>query len=168
MVVLKCRAVVAFYINKRGTMKIVFDILVSVQKIFLRSRVSTSSLSCVQSFFMPRLSCVWSYLCPDYRVFKLSCVQTIVRSFVFPDRVILNARHPLAISFWSGHIDIRSGTSGWENFWSVLVAQIAPILPPAWWSQLTPIIGSHVFCANQFCNAFGFKSFSKNYTKLLH
>ena len=44
-------------------------------------------------------------------------VQTIVRSFVFPDHVVLNARHPppppLVRSFRSGHIDFWSGTSAW-------------------------------------------------------
>ena len=54
---------------------------------------------------MSRLSCVQNCLSPDYRAFKIACVQIIVRSNLhmcrlscvhfFPDRVILNARHPL-------------------------------------------------------------------------
>ena len=62
---------------------------------------------------MPRLLCVQSCLCPDFSSFENAYVQTFVRSLVFPDRLILNARHPLARSFWSGHINFRSGASAW-------------------------------------------------------
>ena len=47
---------------------------------------------------------------------KVAYVQTIVRSLVFPDRVIFNSRHPLVHSFRSGHIDFRSGISTWECY----------------------------------------------------
>ena len=66
---------------------------------FMRSKISVRS------------SCVQKCVCPDYRAFKVAYVQTIVGSFVCPDRVILNARHPLLRSFRSGHINFRSGTS---------------------------------------------------------
>ena len=80
----------------------VFGILVSIQKIFVRSRVTMSRLSCVQNRLCPdyrafkiayvqtivrskslmsRLSCVQNCICPDYRAFKIAYVQTIVRSF---------------------------------------------------------------------------------------
>ena len=36
-----------------------------------------------------------------------------MRSLVFPDRVILNARQPLVRLFRSGHVEFRSGTSTW-------------------------------------------------------
>ena len=47
-----------------------------------------------------------TYLCADYRAFRVTYVQTIVRSLVFPDRVILYALTPpppLVRSFRSGH-----------------------------------------------------------------
>ena len=51
---------------------------------------------------MIRLSFVQSCQCSDVCAFQVAYVQTIVRSFVFPDRVILNARHPpfAFISVW--------------------------------------------------------------------
>ena len=61
---------------------------------------STPNFSCVHVQTIVRS-------CPDHRAFKSrpSCVhvQTFVRSSVFPDRVILNARHPLRafISVWT-------------------------------------------------------------------
>ena len=39
-----------------------------------------------------------------------------MRSFVLPDRVILNERHPLVRSFRSGHINFWSGTLAWEVY----------------------------------------------------
>ena len=42
-----------------------------------------------------RVSCVQSCLCQDFCAVKVTYVQTIVRSFVFTDRVISNARHHL-------------------------------------------------------------------------
>ena len=103
---------------------LVFGILVSIQKIFVRSEsqcpdFSAFKIAYVQTIVrsklhMSRPSCVQNCICPDYRAFKISYVQTIVRSFCFPDRVILNARRHLVRSFRSGHIDFRSGTSTWE------------------------------------------------------
>ena len=108
----------------------VFGVLVSIQKIFVRSRVPMSRHLCVQNC-----------LCPDYRAFKIAYVQTIVRSklhmsrlscvpncicpdyrafIFFSDRVILNARRHLVRSFRSGHIDFRSGTSTWVTILTLL------------------------------------------------
>ena len=102
---------------------LVFGILVSIQKIFVRSESQCPDfrafkIAYVQTIarsklHMSRLSCVQNCICPDYRAFKIAYVQTIVRSFSFPDRVILNARRHLVRSFRSGHIDFRSGTSNW-------------------------------------------------------
>ena len=102
---------------------LVFGILVSIQKTFVRSESQCPDfrafkMAYVQTIVrsklhMSRLSCVQNCICPDYRAFKIAYVQTIVRSFSFPDRVILNARRHLVRSFRSGHIDFRSGTSTW-------------------------------------------------------
>ena len=64
----------------------------------------------VRSILFVRSSCVRRQICPDHPrpkryMSRPSCVhvQTIVRSSVFPDRVTLNARHPLRafISVWT-------------------------------------------------------------------
>ena len=71
---------------------------------------------------MSRLSSVQSCLSPDYRAFKVAYVQTIVRSKLPMFRLLSNHwcfqtlwfwthDSPLLGSFWSGHIDSRSGTS---------------------------------------------------------
>ena len=102
---------------------LVFGILVSIQKIFVRSESQCPDfrafkIAYVQTIVrlklhMSRLSCFQNCICPDYRAFKIAYVQTIVRSFSFPDRVILNARRRLVRSFRSRHIGFRSGTSTW-------------------------------------------------------
>ena len=104
---------------------LVFGILVSIQKIFVRSESQypdfrAFKIAYVQTIVrsklhMARLPCVQNCICPDYRAFKIAYVQTIVRSFSVPDRVILNARRHLVRSFRSGHIDFRSGTSTWAT-----------------------------------------------------
>ena len=81
-----------------------------------RRKVDMSRLSCVQNFSCVLRAFEGKYvqtipdrngICPNFRAFmsRASCVhvQTIVRSSVFPDRVILNARQPLRafISVWT-------------------------------------------------------------------
>ena len=95
----------------------------------MRSKLPMFRLSCVQSCLrsvyhafkvafvqiivrsklpMARLSRVQSCLCLDYLALKDTYVQTFVRSLVFPDRVILNARHPACafISVWTYRLSV--------------------------------------------------------------
>ena len=76
---------------------LVFGILVSIQKIFLRSESQCPDfrafkIAYVQTIVrsklhMSRLSCVQNCICPDYRAFKIAYVQTIVRSKLHMSRL---------------------------------------------------------------------------------
>ena len=62
--------------------------------------------SILKNFNVQQNSRVQKCPCKDFRLFKITYDQIFVRSFVFPDQVILNARRPpppLVYSFWYGH-----------------------------------------------------------------
>ena len=92
-------------------------------KNFVQSRITMFRLSCVlatyvQTFVLSKLpmsslSCGQKELIPYHRAFKFAYVKTIVRSFVFPDRVTLNAEHPPCAFFTFRRIELWSGTLDW-------------------------------------------------------
>ena len=113
------------------------SLIMNAQKFFVRScpdfRAFMSRPSCGHQTivlscpdhraFMSRPSCGHQTIvlsCPDHRAFmsRPSCahLQTIVRSCVFPDRVILNARHTLRafISVWTYLVSVWDLSLGKE------------------------------------------------------
>ena len=105
---------------------LVFGILVSIQKIFVRSESQCPhfhafKIAYVQTILrsklhMSRLSCLQNCVCPDYRAFKIAYVQTIVRSFFSRPCNFQRTTPPCAFISVYGHIDFRSGTSTWVLF----------------------------------------------------
>ena len=114
---------------------IVFGILVSIQKIFVRSESQCPDfrafkIAYVQTIVrsklhMSRLPCVQNCICPDYRAFKIAYVQTIVRSFFSrPCNFECTTPHCAFISVWTYRLsvwDLNLGTHSVVIFCSVVI-----------------------------------------------
>ena len=92
-----------------------------------RQKVPKFRLSCVQNFWCVLRAFEVDNFRPKAYMSRLSCVhiQTIVRSSVFPYRVILDARRPLRafISVWTYRLSVWDLTLGTDLddilFWNV-------------------------------------------------
>ena len=104
---------------------LVFGILVSIQKIFVRSEslcpdFREFKIAYVQTIVrsklhMSRLSCVQNCICPDYRAFKIAYVQTIVRSFFSKPCNFERTTPPCAfISVWTYRLSVWDLNLGME------------------------------------------------------